>query len=1250
MKRLATLIVLVVLVCTCACAADPDDLDQSADCTLSGIRIVPAYASIPAGATQPYELVGTCADGTSVLPPVGPEGQRAVWTSTNPSVATVDQQGVALGVEPGSTTVEAELGTLSASAVLTVVPGTQLQAIAVQPSSATLAVDVSLAFTAAGRYSDGSTADLTDAVTWRVDDAAVASISDEGVATGRKGGSTAVVASLDDFVAAASLRVLDAPPQSLDVLPETAVTTVGDTVSFTATATFEDGETVDVTTSALWSSSDETVAAVDDSGVAVGVAPGEATLTALWEGLSAESSLLVESSSSALVVEPSSAVTEPGGAAVPFVAKVVHGGGSVEDVTQSATWTSSLDHVAHVSASGVAEPLACSGITIITAAYDGMTDSATLQVGDGVALVALDLQPASMDIPVGTGSPIVAAGTHSDGSVQDLSGSVTWESSDPAVADVDTAYTPTVMAFAQGSTEIRARMCSVTSNAAAVTVIEPAVAGIQVEPVGSLPVGCATQLRAIVVYSDGSTGDGTHLATWTSSAEDIVAVLNDPAPGVAITKSPPIDSVIVTASVQTPWGVVSDTEEIYLFGGGYRKGLPPPGAWPTSLLRTLLVTVQVEPPIAWRPVGAQVQFGAYGEFNNGEWVEYTQFASWSASDVAVAATLPAGLVTPLAPGQTSIQAQVLGVIGSATLNVDPDTVTGVRVVCDAPVVQSGLRLPCRARAKWPDSVAFDVTAVADWSSSDPAVVSVSGGVPTAVAPGVAIVAASHEGHGDAVEVEVVDAQLASIEVSPAFAAIPLTQRQQYRAVGFYTQGPPRDLTGAVSWLTNLDHEKNRVWGYEPGRFQVRATFGGVTSEDSQLDVLPVIHTGVEVIPLQTRAYPYLGPTLVSMATHEDDTLAPVSPRSRWGSADGNVVSVARLHPGPGHLTGLSSGAADVWVDFCRSHVKSTVDVADATLESLVIVPASGVMHAGATQRFRAFGTFSDGSAGLEVTDRVAWDTTTDSVAVVDDAGLVRARAGGTTQVVATFGPTGVQAAADLEVRGGDTLDRLHVWFVGPGYTGAANAPVTAPAYLPLGGSVQARATAVFVDGTGTERFQDVTEVVRWSSTIPARASVSNAPGMRGLVNAALDASVVGTATIDATLTSSTGTVSSTTQATVIVTACDTYTSYDICSLSTADACVVLPAGQELPLHAGEPVRLGVFAAFAPTAPACQGLGQQGYWATRHATWSPTDGRVAIVDNAMRPGEVAALGSAGDQTEVRARWQGWSDAVAVRIAP
>lgn len=81
--------------------------------------------------------------------------------------------------------------------------------------------------------------------------------------------------------------------ESITISPSSSSIEVNNSVNLTATATFSDSTTQDVTSSATWTSSDETVAIVDSNGVVTGVAAGTATITVTYQGQTASSSIIV---------------------------------------------------------------------------------------------------------------------------------------------------------------------------------------------------------------------------------------------------------------------------------------------------------------------------------------------------------------------------------------------------------------------------------------------------------------------------------------------------------------------------------------------------------------------------------------------------------------------------------------------------------------------------------------------------------------------------------------------------------------------------------------------------------------------------------------------------------------------------------------------------------------------------------------------------------------------------------------------
>ncbi|MGO9640153.1 MAG: beta strand repeat-containing protein [Candidatus Acidiferrales bacterium] len=257
--------------------------------TLSSIAVTPANASISLGGSQQFTATGTFSDGSSQN-----LTSSVTWTSASPSVATISSNGLATAVATGGTTIQATSGSIIGSTGLTVTPPPTLVSLAVTPANASIAMASSQQFTATGTYSDSSTQNLTNVATWTSTNPATATISSTGLATGVAAGSTTIQATSGSVIGSTGLSVTPPPSLvSLAVTPANASIAMGGGQQFTATGTFSDSSTQNLTNSVAWSSSTTAVATIGTTGLAAGVAPGSTTIEAASGSITAYTGLTV---------------------------------------------------------------------------------------------------------------------------------------------------------------------------------------------------------------------------------------------------------------------------------------------------------------------------------------------------------------------------------------------------------------------------------------------------------------------------------------------------------------------------------------------------------------------------------------------------------------------------------------------------------------------------------------------------------------------------------------------------------------------------------------------------------------------------------------------------------------------------------------------------------------------------------------------------------------------------------------------
>ncbi len=145
-----------------------------------------------------------------------------------------------------------------------------------------------------------------------------------------------------------------------------------------------------------------------------------------------------------------------------------------------------------------------------------------------VTLRQLDVTPPSPTILVGQNQPLNAIGTNTDGTGQDMTGLVTWQSSDPAVATITAAGA--VTALAPGTTTIRASQGGIEATATltvSATVSETTLpSAVITAPANNSTVTATTEvkgtandanfLKYVLDYAPAGQSNFTELATGTT--------------------------------------------------------------------------------------------------------------------------------------------------------------------------------------------------------------------------------------------------------------------------------------------------------------------------------------------------------------------------------------------------------------------------------------------------------------------------------------------------------------------------------------------------------------------------------------------------------------------------------------------------------------------------------------------------------------------------------------------------------------
>jgi uncharacterized protein YjdB len=633
---------------------------------LVSLAISPSSQTVQVGnQTANFIAIGTLGSGGTVnltnksytLPGTSPAETiaAAVWSSSNPAVATIDPAlGIINAKAVGATAITAIAtnpndGTVvTGSAVLTVTaavePWVSLVIVPASQTSLTTGTTANVNFIAIGTNAAGETVNVTSAAAWSSSNPAVATIctigspapctsSTNGVATPLGAGATAIIAMVGN--------------------PDGSV----------------------VTASAAYT---VTVPTVTEPYVSLAIIPASQSVSAA-------------------------------GQQAQYIALGTTGSGTTVDLTTQATWSSSVLSVATITAPGQATAGTTSGASAITAEYanlnptthtpDGTVVTATAVLNVAIAgspekLISMLILPSAQSVAaVGQQAQFLAIGdfsnSYSNPGEQNMAVSpmstdytVAWFSSNPQVAAVNSSGV--VTAEGQGTSVITAVATNNTDHSGTTATATFTVTGPASEPISALTIFPSAQsitlplpgspLQTAQFIAIGTIGSGgpqesvTSLVNW-SSTNPLVATINSAGVATALSQG----STTITAVATNPdHTIVTATATLTV----------------ANVVAEPLLSISILPPSqSLASPGLSTQLIAIGTFSSAPITQdvtkgissYPITISWSSSNPAVATVCTTGVVCPatghISPGLVSSVGQGTAAITAVASNPDGTLVT-----------------------------------------------------------------------------------------------------------------------------------------------------------------------------------------------------------------------------------------------------------------------------------------------------------------------------------------------------------------------------------------------------------------------------------------------------------------------------------------------------------------------------------------------------------------------------------------------
>ncbi len=261
--------------------------------SVSSIAVTPRVTDLRIGATQQLAASAFDVAGGAV------SGKNFVWSSAEPTIATVSATGLVTVLKAGSTSIFASVDNVSGFAAI--VGSSPISTVSIVPLSGVLPPGQSVQLVYSTTDATGGLI-LGRPFTFTSSAPSVVTVSNTGLLTGVAAGTATVSLVTEGKTATVNVTVAPlAPVATVALTPIASTAATGSTVQLTATLRAADGTLITGRTVAFTTSA-ATVATVSATGLVTVLTPGSVTITATSEGKTATATINQLVSGTSIVV------------------------------------------------------------------------------------------------------------------------------------------------------------------------------------------------------------------------------------------------------------------------------------------------------------------------------------------------------------------------------------------------------------------------------------------------------------------------------------------------------------------------------------------------------------------------------------------------------------------------------------------------------------------------------------------------------------------------------------------------------------------------------------------------------------------------------------------------------------------------------------------------------------------------------------------------------------------------------------
>ncbi|EAR59446.1 hypothetical protein, partial [Neptuniibacter caesariensis] len=375
---------------------------------------------------------------------------QSSWLSDKPSIANFTNNTLEANSNSGSAKVYAFFDGISSNTKSIIATNAKIESVSIKtektPNALILPKGTQISFVATAHYSDGSTQNVTELASWISNQTHVANFSSNKLDAKADSGNVEIFASFGNVKSNTKTVMVTAAQLTKIVISKTGDGNMlpnGTNSEFKAIAHYSDGTTTDITNDASWTSTTPEVANFTKNILEAKAEQGTTEVSANFNGVQSNK-IIIETSHALLTQVTISADTTqsplrlPKGISLSFKAIAHYSDGESVDITNSASWRSSVSNIANFTKNRL-EAKADTGSTQVSALYAGIkSEPINIEVISAIlesVSIETNNQDTTISLPHGTSIAFIATAYYSDGMVEDVTSTASWTSKDANIVN-----------------------------------------------------------------------------------------------------------------------------------------------------------------------------------------------------------------------------------------------------------------------------------------------------------------------------------------------------------------------------------------------------------------------------------------------------------------------------------------------------------------------------------------------------------------------------------------------------------------------------------------------------------------------------------------------------------------------------------------------------------------------------------------------------------------------------------------------